>query len=336
MPCTVLVSGFWGDEGKGKIVSYLALKDRLNVAVRAGSVNAGHTVVYKGKTYKMRLVPSAFFYDKCKLLVGPGANINPAIFLDEVERFGVKDRIWVDRQCSIIEEKHINRDAGSSFLTKKIGTTRQGVGPAIGDRVKRTAKLAYEIPVLKPYLTDVALEVNKAIDRGKKVLLEGTQGFYLSLYHGTYPYVTSRDTSTSGVCSEVGVPPTKVDDVLLIFKSYITRVGSGPLPGELSEEETRRRGWVEIATVTGRMRRAAPFDYNLARRSAIINGATQIALTKLDVVFPECAGAKRFGELSKRAVDFIKEIERKVKVPVTLIGTGQETMTIVDRRRGSS
>lgn len=277
-------------------------------------------------------MPSTFLYKKCKLFIGPGANVNPKAFLSEAEELGVKGRIWLDRQCSIIEEQHIASDKGSDFLTKTIGTTRQGVGPAVADRVKRIARIACEISELKPYLADVPLEVNKAIDQGKKVLLEGTQGFYLSLYHGTYPYVTSRDTSAAGVCSEVGVPPTKVDDVILIFKAYMTRVGGGPLPGELAEDETKKRDWVEIATVTGRMRRAAPFDYELAKRAAVINGATQIALTKIDVIFPESAGVKRFSELPKEAVNFIKGIEKKVKVHVTLIGTGPTTMDIIDRR----
>lgn len=289
-------------------------------------------MVHEGKQYKLRMVPSAFLYKRCKLFIGPGANVNPKSFLSEAGELGVKGRIWVDRQCSIIEGQHVSSDKGSDFLTNTIGTTRQGVGPAVADRVKRTARMACEIPELKPYLADVPLEVNRAVDQCKQVLLEGTQGFYLSLYHGTYPYVTSRDTSTSGVCSEVGVPPTKVDEVILIFKAYMTRVGGGPLPGEIAEEETKKRRWEEIATVTGRMRRAAPFNYDLARRATMINGATQLALTKLDVIFPECTGIRQFSELSKEAVNFVKGIEKKLKVRVTLIGTGPTTMDIIDRR----
>jgi len=332
MPVVVTTGGWWGDEGKGKIVSYMTLKDKINVAVRVGSVNAGHTVVFNNRKYKLRLVPCAFVYNKCRLFIGPGANVNPEVFFSEIENMDVKDRVWVDYQSSIIEKEHIERDKGSELLAKKIGTTGQGVGPAVEDRVKRVAKMAREIPSLKPYLSDVTLEVNKAIARGDKVLLEGTQGFYLSLYHGTYPYVTSRDTSSASVCGEAGVPPTKIDDVLLVFKAYVTRVGGGPLPGELPEEEARKRGWVEIATVTGRMRRAAPFNYELARRAAIVNGATQLAITKIDVLFPECTGVKRFDKLSRRAVSFIKKIEREVKVPVKIISTGPSTMDTVDRR----
>ncbi len=332
MPCTVIVGGFFGDEGKGKIASYLALKDKVNIAVRTGSVNAGHTVVVNGEVYKLRIIPSAFVYEKCRLLIGAGANVNVSIFLKEVEKTRCKDRVGIDYQTSIIEGKHIREDREDTYLAKKIGTTGQGVGPAIADRVRRKAKLARDIEELKDYLTDVALEVNSALREGRKVILEGTQGTFLSLYHGTYPYVTGRDTIASAVCSEVGIGPKMIDHVLIVFKAYVTRVGGGPLPGELSPEEAERRGWIEIATVTGRRRRAAPFNFELAKRAIMLNGATQIALTKLDILFPEIAGAKEFNELPNEAKKFINKIEEKLKVPVTLIGTGKEIFDIIDLR----
>ncbi len=332
MPLTVVVGGFFGDEGKGKVVSYLAKRDRVDIAVRTGSVNAGHTVMVNGNVFKLRMIPSAFIHKEARLLIGPGANVNPTIFLREVEELGVRDRVGVDYQCSIIEEQHIIRDRSDAHLAKKIGSTGQGVGPAIEDRVRRIAKLARDIGDLKPYLTDVPLEVNRALDNGKYVLLEGTQGIFLSLYHGTYPYVTSRDTSAAAVCSEVGVGPTKVSDVIVVFKAYVTRVGGGPLEGELSLEEAKRRGWFEKATVTGRIRRVAPFNFKLAKRAVMINGATQIALTKLDILFPDSRGVKEFDELGSEAKKFISKIEEELGVPVTLIGTGPDVDEMVDRR----
>lgn len=329
MPCTVLVGGFFGDEGKGKVASYLALKDDLDVNVRTGSVNAGHTVVWRGRTYKLRMVPSGFVNPRTKLYVAAGCNVNPSIFLKEVEFTGVEGRIWVDRHASLIEAKHIERDRAEGG---RIGTTGQGVGPAQEDRVRRVARLAEELRELEPYLEDVALRVNEALDRGEKVLLEGTQGTYLSLFHGTYPYVTSRDTTASAICSEVGVGPKRVDEVIVVFKSYVTRVGKGPLSGELPEEEARRRGWLEVATVTGRVRRAAPFNFRLARRAAVINSATQIALTKLDVLYPEASKARSFEELPVEAKRFVEHVEEEVGIPVTLIGVGPKVEDMVDRR----
>jgi adenylosuccinate synthase len=214
-----------------------------------------------------------------------------------------------------------------------VGTTGRGVGPAIEERVRRTAKLAKDIPELKPYLTDVATEINEGMNKGKNVLLEGTQGLMLSLFHGTYPYVTGRDTSASAICSEAGVGPTKVDNVIIVFKSFITRVGTGPLPGELTKEEAQKRGWFETAAGTGRDRRSAPFNFEIARKTAMINGATQAALTKLDAVYPECKGTGVFDDLPQEAKQFIKEIEKQTEVPVMLIGTGPEALDIIDRRK---
>jgi adenylosuccinate synthase len=332
MPCTVVTGGFWGDEGKGKIISYLALNDQLGVCVRTGSVNAAHTVWYQGRRYALQMVPAAFVHEKCRLLIGAGANVHIAQFLEEVEATNAKNRIGIDHQASIIEEKHSIQDNTRAHL-KGIGTTGRGVGPAIEERVGRTAKLAKNIPELQPYLTDVAVEVNNAIDNGRKVLLEGTQGFMLSLFHGTYPYVTGRDTSASAICSEAGVGPTKIDNVLVVFKAFMTRVGAGPLPGDLTKEEALKRGWFEIAAGTGRERRSAPFNFELAIKAVMINGATQAAVTKLDILYPQCKGAKNYDELPDEAKHFMKKIERRVGIPVVLIGTGPEALDIVDRRK---
>lgn len=332
MPCTVITGGFWGDEGKGKIISYLALKDQLDICVRTGSVNAAHTVWYQGNCYKLHMVPAAFVNKECRLLIGAGANIDISQFLKEVEETNVKDRIGVDYQASIIEEKHLIQDKTNVHLKGVVGTTGRGVGPAIEERVRRSAKLAKDILELQPYLTDVAKEVNNAIDNGKKVLLEGTQGLMLSLFHGTPPYVTGRDTSASAICSEAGVGPKKVDNVLTVFKVFMTRVGGGPLPEELSREEAKKRGWFEIAAGTGRERRSAPFNFEIAKKAVTINSATQAAVTKLDILYPKCKSARNYEELPEEAKQFINEIEKQTGVPVALIGTGPEALDIIDRR----
>jgi len=332
MPCTVIVGAFWGDEGKGKIISYLALKDKLDFCVRTGSVNAAHTVWMDGNKYALHMVPAGFLYEKCRLLIAAGANVHVAQFFKEMKLTKVNGRrIGIDQMASIIEEKHSIQDKASAF-NKGIGTTGWGVGPAVEERARRTAKLAKDIPELKPYLADVTAEINDGIDGGKNVLLEGTQGFMLSLFHGTYPYVTSRDTGAAAVCSEAGVGPTRVDDVLIVYKAFMTRVGAGPLPREMTKEEAKKRGWFETAAGTGRDRRSAPFNFKLARKNAKINGATKAAVTKLDCMFPECRNARKFDALSKDAKQFIEEVEKRTEVPVVLIGTGPEALDIIDRR----
>jgi adenylosuccinate synthase len=331
MPCTVICGGFWGDEGKGKIISYLAIKEKLDFCVRTGSVNAAHTIWYEGKRYALHMVPGGFVHEKCRLLIGAGSNVEVAQFLKEVEETNVKNRIGIDSQASIIEEKHSAQDKASAHL-KGLGTTGRGVGPAIEERVRRTAKIARDVPELKPYLADVAAETNNAINGGKNVLLEGTQGLMLSLFYGTYPYVTGRDTSASAICSEAGVGPTKVDNVLVVLKSFMTRVGIGPLPGELPKEEAVKRGWFETAAGTGRDRRSAPFNFELAKKAVLLNGATQVAVTKLDCVYPKCKGARTYNDLPSDAKQFINEIEKQTRVAAALIGTGPEALDIIDRR----
>ena len=118
----------------------------------------------------------------------------------------------------------------------------------------------------------------------------------------------------------------------VVFKSYVTRVGTGPLANELSLEEAQNKGWSEFGTVTGRQRRAADFDFDLARRAIMLNSATQISITKLDVLFPECAGKTSYEEISEDAKSFIKNIEDNLKVPVTIIGTGPAINDVIDRR----
>jgi adenylosuccinate synthase len=333
MPCTIIVGAFWGDEGKGKIISYLALKDNLDFCVRTGSVNAAHTVWHEGKKYALHMVPAAFINPKTRLLVAAGANVHVAQFFKEVELTKVQSRIGIDENASIIEDKHSAQDKASA-VNQGIGTTGWGVGPAIEERVRRTAKLAKDSPELKPYIADTITEINDGLDQGKNVLLEGTQGFMLSLFlGGGYPYVTGRDTGASAIASEAGVGPTRVDDVMIVYKSFITRVGAGPLPGEITKEEALKRGWFEVAAGTGRERRSAPFDFDLARKTARINGATQAAVTKLDCIFPDCKAKRTFDALSSEAKQFIKEIEDKTRVPVTLIGTGPDALDIIDLRK---
>lgn len=332
MSCTVVVDGFFGDGGKGKVVSYLAVAEDISVCARGGvGPNAGHTVVKDGKEYKLRMVPCGFVNPRTLQLIGPGVVVNPEVFFREVEMTGTEGRVGLDPQCAIIEQKHIDQDR-RGHLKNKIGTTGTGTGPCNADRALRVAKMARDVPELKPYLKDVPLLVNSALDREENVILEGTQGTFISLFHGGYPYVTSKDVCAAGICSDVGVGPTRVNEVVMVCKSYVTRVGEGPLEGEIGPEEAKKRGWDEYGTVTGRQRRAAPFNYGLAKRAAMINGATQLAVTKFDVLYPETAGSSSYGDVPPKARKFIETIEERVGLPVTLIGTGRSVEEIIDRR----
>ncbi|WP_456369319.1 adenylosuccinate synthetase [Geoglobus sp.] len=333
MTATVVVGGFWGDEGKGKIIAHIAYSDRPKIIARGGvGPNAGHTVEFEGKKYGVRMLPSGFVYRDAKLLIGAGVLVNPSVFLDEVRVLNAEDRARVDYRCAIIEQKHIEADRSSEHLAGKIGSTGSGCGPANADRVMRTAKLARDVPELQPFLTDVPLEVNEAIDSGDFVLIEGTQGFALSLYYGTYPYVTSKDTSASQMAADVGVGPTKIEEVVVVFKTFPTRVGAGPFPTEMSQEDAEKLGIVEYGTVTGRRRRVGWWDGELARYSAMVNGATQIALTGIDRLDRECYGVTEWEKLTPKAKEFVERVEDDTGVPVTLISTGPSLEQIIDLR----
>src|SRR5881628_135947 len=333
LPCTVIVGGFFGDEGKGKIAAYLALKDKPDICVRGGNgPNAGHTVVYNGVQYSLRLIPSGFVNESTRLLIGPGVPVDSDVLLDEIREMGVDDRIGVDNQCPIVEKRHKEEETRSEHLSMKIGSTKSGVGACNAERALRMVKLARQLPALQSYTIDTVSEIHKALEASKNVTVEGTQGTFLSLYHGTYPYVTSKDVTASAACADVGVGPTQVDEVIAIFKAYVTRVGEGPLEGQLDRDEVARRGWTEFGTVTGRERRAAPFDFKLAKRAVQLNGATQIALTKLDVLFPSAKGARDFTDLPKEGRDFLSKIEQETGVKVTLIGTGPNEEDLIDLR----
>ena len=332
MTSTVVVGGFFGDEGKGKIISYLAIKDNPKIIVRGGAgPNAGHTIKDGNQVYKVRMLPSGFLNKNAKVMIGPGVVVNPDVLNKEIQDFDVTGRAFIDKHCGIIEETHLVRDSKGE-LKEKIGSTGSGTGPANADRAMRVLKLAKDFDSLSSLIVDVPLEINSALDANENILVEGTQGTFLSLWHGTYPFVTSKDVTASGICADVGLGPTKVDEVIIVFKSYVTRVGTGPLDKELSVEDAEKKGWSEFGTVTGRQRRAADFDFDLARRAIMLNGATQISITKLDVLFTDCSGKTSFDELSDDAKAFIKNIETELNIPITIIGTGPDICDVIDRR----
>jgi len=335
MGCTIIVGGFFGDEGKGKIVAHIAEQDKPSIIARGGvGPNAGHTVVTGDESYGIRMVPSGFVYEPARLMIGAGVLVNPDVLLREIDEVGhrVRERIKVDKRCAIIEKKHIEQDKSDKRLREGIGTTGTGCGPANVERVMRTARQAKDIPELREFLADVPLEVNEAIDRGEFVILEGTQGFGISLFYGTYPYVTSKDTTASQIAADVGVGPTKVDDVIVVFKAYPTRVGEGPFETEMSQEESEKLGIVEYGTVTRRRRRIGYWDGKFAKYSAMVNGATMAALTGLDRVDPDCRGVRDYDKLSEKVKEFVRRAEEDVGVPFRLLSTGPGIDEIVDLR----
>lgn len=139
--------------------------------------------------------------------------------------------------------------------------------------------------------------------------------------------------SKAPFAADVGVGPTKIDEVINVFKAYITRVGEGPFQTEIDQAKAEEMEIEEYGTVTGRRRRVGLFDFELAKESCRINGATQIALTCVDRLYPDCARTQSLSDLSAETKDFIQEIETETGVPVTIVSTGPDLVDTIDLRK---
>lgn len=329
----IIVGGFYGDEGKGKIIGFLAIKDNPDYVIRVGGPQAGHTVT---EGIKVRQIPAGLINSRCYLLIARGSIIDPRVVLEEIELHKVEGRIGIDFGCTVVNPHHLEQEAE---LVERIGSVGTGVGPARVDRILRVAGLAKDVPELKPYLVDTAKIINSALKSGKRVLVEGTQGYGLSLldYH-FYPWVTSQDTTASQFAADIGVGPRAVNEVTVIYKAYTSRVAAGPINFEWTEEEKQRRGIEERGTVSGRIRRLGDFDRELAVKSFSRNTGTQAAITCVDRLFKGNSGVREFDKLTREAQDFIKEIDSLLKEVsidsrgVTLISTGPNTEDTIDLR----
>lgn len=329
----VVVGAQWGDEGKGKIVDFLAENADI-VARYQGGPNAGHSVVINGEKFVLHLIPSGILHPDKICVIGNGVVISLEAIskeMDELESRGVHigENLLISDRAHLIMPYHIAFEAAveSSKNGRRIGTTLRGVGPTYSDKMDRLCgirvvdlfeddlledKIAYNLrrkasyippeclpdkeEILKrckelrerirPHVTDTVRFMNEAVRAGKSILCEGAQGTMLDVDFGTYPYVTSSNTSVGGVITGLGVGPRAIDEVMGVVKAYTTRVGEGPFPTELKDkvgEEMRRRG-VEYGATTGRPRRCGWLDMVALKYAVQINGFTKLAITKLDVL----------------------------------------------------
>lgn len=334
MAVDVILGLQWGDEGKGKIVDYLA--DKYDLVCRfQGGPNAGHTIKIDGNKYVLHTIPSGIFRPEITNVIGNGVVLDPITMVKEMtvlENAGIDflPRLLVSRKAHLIVPTHRYLDAASEAAKGlgKIGSTLKGIGPAYMDKTGRNGirvgdlsaadfKTRYQIirekhlGLIKLYPDidfDLAAEekkffesveiikklrfvnseyfVNNALTEGKKILAEGAQGSMLDIDFGTYPYVTSSNTISAGVCSGLGIAPNKIQDVIGIAKAYCTRVGSGPFPTELLDEtgEKLRQVGKEFGATTGRPRRCGWIDIPQLLYTIMLNGVTQVIITKLDVL----------------------------------------------------
>lgn len=344
----VLVGGQFGSEGKGHIASYLA--PEYDVLVRVGGPNAGHKVYEEPTPYTHHHLPSGTRFSEAKIVLGPGATLWIPGLRQEIADCQISsERLSIDPQAIIIEEE--DRQFESKKLKSKIASTAQGVGAATSRKILRSGatprvRLAKQMKELRPYLRPTVEVLEDAFANSKKVFLEGTQGTGLSIHHGAYPYVTSRETSVSGCIAEAGIAPSRVRRIILVCRTYPIRVQnpaggtSGPMSKEISWEEVAKRSGIPLAqlvrtektSTTHRQRRVGEFDWAQLRLSASLNGPTDVALTFADYVSKMNQNARRFEQLTPDTLKFIAEIEQVANCPVSLIGTRFHSRSIIDRR----
>lgn len=344
MPVTVVVGGQYGGEGKGKVVAHLCRDCGFDIAVRCGGPNSGHTITFENKQVVLRQVPAGVANPTTKLLLAAGCLIDLDVLFSEIESFDLQpNRLKIDRNAAIID-RHCAVKEKEAGLDKEIGSTCTGTGVAVAERVLRKGKvrLARDIPSLKPYLVEVSEEIMSSYVSGKRIVVEGTQGFGLSIYHGPfYPYATSRDTTAAAFLSESGISPFAVSDIIVTLRTFPIRVGgnSGPLPQEISWKVIQNESGYpyepqELTTVTKRVRRVARFDMEIARRAVTANMPTQIALMGADYLNYCNKGIKNFDELTEKTKEFVFWLERETGAWATLIGTGPTDNELIDRLEG--
>ncbi|PKM78724.1 MAG: adenylosuccinate synthase [Firmicutes bacterium HGW-Firmicutes-15] len=382
MPAVVLVGAQWGDEGKGKITDFLAEDADCVVRYQGGS-NAGHTVELANEKFMLHLIPSGILHAEKLCVIGNGVVVDLGKVIDEIEglqRRGIDtSNLRISSRASVVMPYHKKIDEIED-RTKKIGTTKRGIGPTYADKISRVGfricdllheesfqkkfaeevecknrlleavygepgfdakemqeQLMAQIGILKKYIADTAYLVHNSLRAGKNVLFEGAQGTLLDIDHGTYPYVTSSYPTAGGACIGSGIGPTEIGKVIGVAKAYTTRVGEGPFPTELVDatgELLRERG-AEFGTTTGRPRRCGWLDAVILRYAARINGLTDLAITKLDVLdnfatLKICVAYRYQGELVYEFPDNIHVLEGCVPEYIEMPGWNQDISQITE------
>lgn len=333
MQVDVLLGLQWGDEGKGKVVDFLAPNYTV-IARFQGGPNAGHTLEFNGKKHVLHQIPSGVFRENKINIIGNGVVLDPVSFMKEVRdihkkfKLDLKESLIISNKAQLISPIHrlLDRLLEENKGNKKIGSTLKGIGPTYQDKIGRhglrvgdvlsdnflnkyknqksthdyfingnypsdflkNENLFFEaIGFLKEFkITDTEYVVNNHIEKNNKILAEGAQGTLLDIDFGSYPYVTSSNTTTAGACIGLGVSPKRIGSVFGIFKAYCTRVGAGPFPTELFDKVGKNiaKNGNEFGSTTGRSRRCGWLDLPALKYSVMLNGVTDLFMMKADVL----------------------------------------------------
>ena len=309
----VVMGAQWGDEGKGKIVDYLA-EEAKYVCRFAGGANAGHTIVVDGKKYALHQVPSGILYPNKTVFLGSGMVIDPEALFNELQMLsdsGInwEGRVFISDRAHIVLPGYREMDKQRDAARKRpIGTTGRGIGTTYSQKSERDgirlADLDWEEKMadldqadkdfLAPYMDRlISMRIDIAAKmweiRNEKVLFEGAQGAMLDLDSGTYPYVSSGASCSAGASTGSGIGPRALDKIYGVFKAYQTRVENGPMPTEFNAESEGelcdyvRNTGNEFGVTTGRARRCGYLDLVALRYACHVNSIDSLVLTHLDV-----------------------------------------------------
>lgn len=292
MPVTTIVGAQFGSEGKGKVALLLAQHQDASIVVRVGGSNSGHTAYDRnGGRHVFRHLPTAVLFEDTLCVLGPMSYIDPAVLRQEIEHIDLSpDRLVIDPRAIVITEQHKDQERRAG-LRGRIGSTASGTGAAIVSGISRSeaVRRASDDSYLSSFVRPTRPILRTALDRGERVLIEGTQGYGLSnTLSNYYPYVTSRNTTAAAFVAEAGLSPLDVDDIVLVVRSFPIRVGgnSGPLPCETNWPTVGaacgRPALLERSSVTNCVRRVGRFDPVIVRAAIEANAPTQLVLNHVD------------------------------------------------------
>lgn len=387
---TVVLDSQAGSCGKGKFIGYLAKADNADVAINNFMSNAGHTFVDEnGNKVMTQHLPTSLINDNTSLVIGPGAAITPHILFEEILKFGKaigNRKIIINPRAVVIADKH--RAIEAKVL--RSGSTFKGCGASQADKVMRQAMLFGEFwdimnsedcnfgeddgeygdlnyvctcgewKIIKEHIVvmDTMLYINDAIDNGKYVLVEGSQGCDLDINYGlAYPNTTSRQCHAGQLVADCGISPKLVDDIIMIMRPYPIRIsnttnltddhgeviiassgeydGSEEITWDIIKERCGAPAEVEfgeMTTVTKKVRRVFEMNWDRLRYVAKLNRPTMIALNFAQYIDWGAYKCKSYEELPKSVLEFIAKVEEETGVPVKLIGTGPNNDDIIDIR----
>ena len=338
MSVTIVVGGQFGSEGKGKVVALIARSRPVGCVVRCGGPNSGHTTTIDGEDVILRQLPASIGVNDCPVAIAAGAVIDEDVLLEEITRFGIpRDRIVVDPRAAVITKADKEKERE---LVDRIGSTGSGNGQAIVNRIKRVPGcLAENSTRLKDFarVETVASYLHELLEQEQRIVIEGTQGFGLSLFHSPhYPKVTSKDTSASAFASEAGISPRDVDEVVLVIRTFPIRVAgdSGDLVGETTWEEIQQLSGApvcekEFTSVTNNERRVGLFDIELIRKAIAYNKPTSLAVMGIDRLDYSNRGISDVAECSDKAIDYLSLLRSEFEIPISWVGTGFGTFDAV-------